>query len=334
MINASKVKQLTQKLETQGDITLKEADAIYLLFSKAARSTALGPYSHVPDNDLSEALHNWYKTVAQCVEQGKRGNFIFTIVFSENIHFNKLSLPAQQAIKQHGSFEDLCNILVVDEKIYPTLPYKHLFTMGVGDSQTRPYYIVDSDRAGMLHHPIEVEGETYTMGGLIKQFVPIVDLGSPRDLYQEMAMEAFKTIIGARTEVAQHVFVMGNYEVKLFTLATFIRHMNIPCVAAADVHNNRFIVFTEKDKVPIVKYALGVPFEELVQNAVKENAIDNKTAKILTGKPENCPITHFPIKSFTETSIRYLDDIVQKKLDWEAARKTIEGEAEWLAEIR
>ncbi len=165
MKNEDKVRQLTQKLEEQNDISLEEADQIYSLFSGNARGTTLNPHSHAFNDELSNALQDWYNAVAQKIEQGYRGNFVFTIVFSENEHFNKLSKKAQQAIKEHGNFEDRCDILVVNEKTYSALPYKHLFTQGAGDSQSRPYFIMGSDRAGMLYYPIKVKDKTYTQAG-------------------------------------------------------------------------------------------------------------------------------------------------------------------------
>ena len=131
--------------------------------------------------------------------------------------------------------------------------------------------------------------------------------------------------------VVSRTLVVSHYEVKLFTLATFMRHRDVPCAAAVDAYNSKFVVFTGKDQAPVVKYALEVPFEELVQNAVKENVFDKKVAKMLL---DNRRIPNFPIKKFLEASIRRIDDIIQEKLEWKATRQRIEGEFEWLEEIR
>ena len=72
-------------------------------------------------------------------------------------------------------------------------------------------------------------------------------------------------------------------------------------------------------------------FPSLVQNAVKENVFDKKVAKMLL---DNRRIPNFPIKKFLEASIRRIDDIIQEKLEWKATRQRIEGEFEWLEEIR
>jgi len=157
-----------------------------------------------------------------------------------------------------------------------------------------------------------------------------MDFGSPRDIDQEVAMGAFKVIVGA-DKFMQHAFVLENHAVKLFTSAKFLRHMDIPCVAAADVRNNKFVVFTEKDKAPIVKYALKTPFEELVQNALDKNVISKKMAVSLLGDER---ISNFPIKEFVQTCAEYISEIAQKKVEWKTTRQRIEGETEWLEEIR
>lgn len=327
--SAEDIRRLTQKLKTQGDITIEEADWIYSLFSRDAMYTTLYPISPKFNSELSQALQEWYEVVAQKIRNGERGNFVFT-VYLKNIIYSDFLHPARRALLEQGGFKDLCNVIRVDEKIYSALPFKHLFTKRLNDSTSKPYYKMTSRRAGMLYYPIEIDGKTYTAGGLLKRLSPVVTLGSPEDANHHLSREAFEVMVGAG-RVVSHTLVLSQYEVKLFTLATFIRHKDISCAAAVDAYNSKFIIFTGKEQAPVVKYALEVPFEELVQNAVKENIFDKKVAKMLL---DNRCIPNFPTKKFLEASVRCIDDIIQEKLEWKAARESVENEKRWLEEIR
>lgn len=329
-MNADEIKRLTEQLKTNEDISLEEADGIYSLFSKDAMYTTLYPSSPKFNGELSKALQSWYEVVAEKIKEGKRGNFIFTVFFSENIHFNKLLSPAHEAIEKYGTFEDLCKTIMIDEKVYSVLPFKHLFTEVKGDENLKSFYKLETLRAGMLYYPVKVKGKTYTVGELMKRFYPIGTSVSFEDVNHALSEEAYKVAVGAR-EVVQKLFVFGKYEVKLFTLAAFLKYKDFSCVAALDAYNSAFVTFTEKDKAPIIKDVLEVPFEELVQNAVRERVIDKKTAKTLL---DNYPIMNFPLKDFTETSVRLLNDIVRRKMEWKVTRNAIEYETEWVEEIR
>lgn len=326
--SAEDIRRLTQKLKTQGDITIEEADWIYSLFSRDAMYTTLYPSSPKFNSELSQALQEWYEVVAEKIKADERGNFVFTVFFSENTHFNKLLSPAHEAIEKHGTFEDLCNVIMIDEKTYSTLPFKYLFSEV--KENLKSFYKLETPRAGMLYYPVEVEGKTYTVGELMKRFYPIGMSVSFEDVNHALSEEAYKVAVGAR-EVVQKLFVFGRYEVRLFTLAAFMRYKDFSCVAALDAYNSAFVTFTEKDKAPIIKDILKVPFEDLVQNAVRERVIDKKMAETLLN---NFPIVNFPLKDFTETSVRLLNDIVRRKMEWKVTRNAIEYETEWVEEIR
>jgi len=171
--DSNEIRQLTQKLKDQEDISLEEANRIYSLLSGERLYTTIDP-NFAPTTYKS--LQDWYKVVACKIEQGFRGNFIFTIVFSDIDSLNKLLLPAHQAIKEHGTFDILCNVIRVDEKIYSALPFKHLFAKMLNDSTSKPYYKMTSRRAGMLYYPIEIDGKTYTAGGLLKHLFSCCNL--------------------------------------------------------------------------------------------------------------------------------------------------------------
>lgn len=83
--NADSVYRLIRKLDKQNDISLKEADWIYSLLSPSMLRTKLNPRSVRADCELMNALVDWFNIVAQKIEQGHRGNFIFTITLVESL---------------------------------------------------------------------------------------------------------------------------------------------------------------------------------------------------------------------------------------------------------
>lgn len=220
--------------------------------------------------------------------------------------------------------------MVIDEKIYSALPYKHMFDEIQHHKDLKGIYKIKNPRAGLYHYPIEVGHLTYTIGGLLKQlaFVKTAPLTSSLDrtLYEE----AFKAAIGAR-DITQDPYTFGKKEVELFTLAAFIKYKDISCAAATDVHKNHFAVFVERGRARIVKEALDAPFEEMVKNAVQENVIDKKIAKTLLDSEY---IAEFPTIDFVNASVKYLDNVVETKLQREITRKIVEEEDGWLEETR
>ncbi len=323
-----KMSQLTQKLEKENDISLEEANWIYLLVSKKPKVFNFNSSAY--NHELYMATEYWYKTISKKLKEGKRGNFIFTIIFNKDRYINKLTLPAWKAIKKYGASEDLYDVIVLDEKIYSALPYQYMFDEIRYHEELKSIYKIKKPRAGLYHYPIEVGHLTYTIGGLIRQLAFITTEPLNGNLDRVLYKEAFKAAIGAR-DITQDPCVFGEKEIKLFTLAAFIRHKDISCAAATDVYENHFAVFVEKGRARIVKEALNVPFEKIVENAIHENVIDKEMAKTLLNSEY---ITGFPTTDFINTSIKYLDDIVKTRLEWEEMRKTVEDETEWLEEIR
>ncbi len=321
-IDANRIKELTQKLKEQDDISFEEAEQILLFYYSP------GVIQKLPA--LSAALQDWYKTVSKKLAEGKRGNFIFTIIFSKDKSINKLLLPAQKALKKYGTFEDLCKTIIIDEKLYSTFPYKDLFTEIQYHKDLKKFYRKEAQWAGMYYYPFKLNDNTYTVAGLFKQLAPIKTIPLTNSVDRTLHKEAFKAAIGAR-DITQDPYIFGEKEVKLFTLAAFIKHKNISCAAAIDVYENHFAVFVEKGRARIVKEALDIPFEKIVENVVHENVIDKETAKTLLNSEY---ITGFPTTDFINTSVKYLDDVVKTRLKWKDMRKTVEDETEWLEEIR
>jgi len=79
--SAEDIRRLTQKLKTQGDITLEEADLIYSPCRSNERYTIFDSRSNKLNRELTAALEGWHKVVADKIKAGERGNFVFYCIF-------------------------------------------------------------------------------------------------------------------------------------------------------------------------------------------------------------------------------------------------------------
>ena len=316
MIDANRIRQFIQELETKGDIALEEADEIY--FSKQEINSS---------NKLINAAKNWYEVVAQKIEQGKRGNFIFTVDLS--VHFEFME-PAQRTIKKYGNFQDLCDTIMINQKFYSLIPFKHLFAKvemnprvpGVG-----AYYEMESARIGMYYYPVKTEKGTCFISQFLKKFYSIpafsgMHVGSSSFMFFEISA-------GSRGISASVLKSVG--DIKYYILAEFMRQKDIPCIVSSAFYDRSSLLFVEKENSIVVKRILETPLEKLVKNALAKNVIDEQTAKILLS---NKLVPHFPLQKFVDASVEYIDERVQKMLKWRSMRKTVEEEASWLEEIR
>ena len=336
--DATTIYQLTRKLEKEGDISLKEADGIFSLFSENLLNTKLNINSSKFDAGLVSNLGRWFQVVAEKIRKGERGNFIFT-VYLKSVKCTDFSYPARRALSKWGNFEDLCSIIMVDEKIYSKFPLKHLFS----ENECSPgrYYTMRTSRAGMLYYPFTTNLGTYTISQLMDKPTPFT-LIKPRTWGAYMFAEKFFEIASGAQEITQDLWNFNDREISCFIMSDFIRHNSISCAAAvdlhsiscaaaADLHNGKPILLVEKEKVPFVKKAWDISLEELIRNALTQNIINKKEAQsLLGGKPEY----DFPIVEFTKASTQYLNEMVKRKMEWKSTREKVENEDTWFEEIR
>ena len=93
IIEAEKLKKLTEKLRAQGDVTEDEADYIYMLrrifilyslshnrFAKKIVENHFMDMGNQYLENMAEAFKGWYETVYNLVSQNRSGNFISTVV--------------------------------------------------------------------------------------------------------------------------------------------------------------------------------------------------------------------------------------------------------------
>ena len=296
MIDANKIKELTQKLKQQGDISLEEADEIYF-------------FSLQKLPGLSQALIDWYSAVSDEIKKGRRGNFIFTIDLSKDANYLWL---IERDIQEYGTFEDLCRIIMIDKRLCP--PIK--------GSPSKSYYEITTSRAGMLNYPIKTDAGACTIAKFLRKFSPAIVTPT------SMTYKQLKTIFEIASGVSDipDTWTSGR-EVKLFILSYFIKFQNFPCIVAGDIH--RSIVFVEERNAPVMKIASETPFEELIENALSNNIIDKITAWEIESY---FGLENPSARKFVKTSAEYLDEKVRLKMAREYMQEMTAQE--WMEEIR
>lgn len=302
MIDEVKIKQLTQKLKAQGDVSLEEADWIYFLVSQNS------PGKEVP----VAALKDWYEAVSDEIKADRWGNFIFSIFMDRESQFKDCLHPAREAIKKHGAFEDRTCSMTANQKIYPLFPkyFQDLFKWNKYSER----YVLHSYRAGFFNYPLrEPENDkTYTIFQLLEEL----------SLFPAVGTKNPDTLMISSANVLRYVVIYLSQKMP-FLEVNAIRHYG---------NKNEAIFYTDEEGILATKYALKMPLEELVDNALCKNIIDKNIAKELLEHDHNPE--GFPELEFTNTSIEYIDERVQRMLKWRSGRKSVEEEAGWLEETR
>lgn len=352
--NADSVYRLIRKLDKQNDISLKEADWIYSLLSPSMLRTKLNPRSVRADCELMNALVDWFNIVAQKIEQGHRGNFIFTITLVESLpkslpkntgrpgsFINEVQKNARKSLEKHGHFEDLFAKLIIDRGTYFSLPkeFQKLFAEETKDQQCECFYVLRSPRANMYHYPIKTEKGIYTIAQFMENFAPIMTTRNYNvgDIFLKTIRGAYSTLLDPKNSWYLHS--LDKRAIFQCIIAAYMNYKELSCVTMLKYNNKdspfvfdgAFVFFTEKDKAQIIKDALKIPFEDIVENALNENVINERTFKNMLYKNY---IVRFPDEKFIETSVKYIDSIIQRQREWKNVRNMIEDEEIWLEEIR
>ncbi|HPT76993.1 MAG TPA: hypothetical protein PLC16_09820, partial [Defluviitaleaceae bacterium] len=208
--SADDVYRLTRKLDKQDDVTLEEADWVYSLFSENALKTKLNPRSAKADHELMKALGDWFDAVAKKIEQGYRGNFVFTIILVENLSKSlpkNMRMPggfiydvqkkARKNLEKYGRVEDLFTQLIIDRKIYSSLP-KELQELFIEETKNQQnFYVLKSPRAGMYRYPIKTQKGVYTIAQFMKNFTPIMKTNKYNvgNIFLETVQGAYSTLL-------------------------------------------------------------------------------------------------------------------------------------------
>jgi hypothetical protein len=302
MIDEVKVRQLTQKLKDQGDISLEETDWIYSLVSQKP-----------PDKEVPvAALKDWYEAVGDEIKAGRWGNFVFSIFMDGESQFKDCLRPAQEAIKKNGALEDRICSMAANQKMYSLFPkyFQDLFKWNKYSER----YVLHSYRAGFFDYPLREpeSNKTYTIFQLLEEL----------SLFPAVGTKNPDTLMISSANVLRYVIIYLSQKMP-FLEVNAIRHYG---------NKNEAIFYTDEEGILATKYALKMPLEELVDNALCKNIIDKNIAKELLEHDHNPE--GFPELEFTKASIEYIDERVQRMLKWRSGRKMIEEETGWLEEIR
>lgn len=289
-MNTDEIKRLTRQLEVQNDVSLEEADKIYAFLARDVRQTAINPFSLNANYELIGALTEWFHVVGRKLKKGRRGNFIFSIFLHENGFNHNYLNEAWDALKKYGKFEDHIGVIWVSRPMYSLLPGRLRDMFTL--SEYEGLYKLLCRRAGFFYYP---QGECNVLSQFIKKLSPITGQLSR----------------SGTSYIMEHV-----------------KHI-VPYIETADFFENRSIIFTEKDKAPLMKVALETPFEELVRNALNENAIDKQAARKLLSNERPSSVA-----GFIEVSMKYLNNIAKMKKEWQFTTEAVENESGWLEEIR
>jgi len=222
----------------------------------------------------------------------------------------------------------------VDKKIYSTFPeeFQKLFTKTFVDSQFESFYVLQSPRANMYNYPIKTKSGTYTLSQLItEKFSPIMTKRGHTigKILFEIAAGAIE--IFPRSRFLKEITGIVATEC---VVASYMKYKDIPCMTMAGCKDNDgefFAFFTEKDKAQVIKEALKIPLEDIVKNALDEDIISKQMAKDLLNRKL---ISGFPAESFIETSVKYIDSVIQRQKKWKDTQNMVEEGSKWLEEIR
>jgi hypothetical protein len=308
--DADEIKRLTQKLKDKGDITLEEADEIYFLDP---------PYPY----DL-RPLYRWYEAVAEKIKQGFRGNFVFTVdIFKDAA----VLWPAQSAIRENGTFEDLCNLIIIDKQL--NLSFKDMLSQTFKDAfaQNKGYYEITGSRAGTLYYPIKTATGTYTIAQFVKKLSLAIITGISFRIERELfkVHKLLKTMFSMTSGSLPTPEAWSNEDIKLFILGSFIKFHNFPCIATCDYDCS--IIFVEEKYAPIINAATKISFKELVENAIYNNVIDKTMVWILTtSRALENPL----VKKFTEASIEYINEKIRMGMAQNFMKDMVENTSEWM----
>lgn len=331
MIDTDKMRQLMQKLKDQGDISVNEADQIRS-FMKDVYNFAfeLEQERHAPNAEtmtswdaqrlLHEqfpvaALQDWYKAVARQIEKGQSGNFIFSIpIDREMLFFNKSALPALEALEKYGKPEDRIMAIWANEKAFSLFP-KCLANLFRWDEYEQ-MYALQSERAGLLRYPHVENGKVYTLW----QFLHEVSLSPLLTLPGDFAFLTSSSLFANASTIP---FALEYLKRKTC-------YMTIAEVNASD--EDRTTVFVDKKHLSMARIALSVPFEDIVKNALAQKIVDKDLVKELLNSDKETE--WFLDIKLINAGIRYIEEAVKVKMEWEAKRKEVEESNEWLEEVR
>jgi len=177
-MNSDEIKRLIQKLKTENDISLEEANQLFScteLFAKAILKQGMFHDSVLliklkKQNFPALALTKWCEVAAEKIRAGYSGNFIFTIplAFSSS-HFYNYLRPAFEALQDCGKLEDRIETIRANQKMLSLLPKYFPFEW----EERGELYVLHGDRVGFYRYPLRKpgSGEIYTISQVFEKIL-------------------------------------------------------------------------------------------------------------------------------------------------------------------
>jgi len=308
------LEELTEKLKKEGDISLKEADRVFSLFSRKNLNTKLTPKSRDFDPLLGAVVNGWFEAVYALLGSDKRGNFVTTIPL-EKLDLENLLIEANFIDKCRKSLsdEDCFTLLMVGEKTFKSLPERTKKLFREETYGYEKYYCFYNYRAGIYSRLNEVT----------KDLEPVLTSRWP-----DLCGIGFKLAVGALGPDSSE-WLACSEEAYFIAVASFMKVYGISPVCVKFSDRKTFLAADRKD-LPVMEEVLEFPFEALVQNAVDEGIISQKMARALKN---NNPIRSFPVADFADMCARVLKFTVDANAEFIKMRREIE-EGKWLDVIK
>ena len=306
-MNIYDLEDLTEKLKKEGDVSQKEADKIFSLFSRKNLNTKLNPRSRDFDPLLGAVVNEWFEAVYALLGSGKKGNFVTTIPL-EKLDFENLLTETNfvDRCRKFLSDEDCFTLMMVGEKTFGSLPEKTKKLFREETYGYEIYYCFYNYRAGIYPR----------LGEMTKDLEPVLTGSWP-----DICGIGFKLAVGALVPDSSEWLVCRE-EAYFIAIASFMKAYGISPVCVQFSDRKSFLAVDRKD-LPVMEEVLKFPFEALVQNAVDEGIISQKMARALKN---NNPIRSFPVSNFADMCARVLKFAADTFM--EMRQETEEGE--WL----
>lgn len=317
MKEIEELSRLTEKLKKEGEISQKEADWIFSLFSDKNLKTKLNPNSRRFDRFLSNVVNRWFEAVYDLLKDNKRGNFVTTIppkIPLKRLGFENSPIETNflNKCRKLLSDEESFTLMMVGEKTYQSFPEKIKKLFREESYGYKKFYCFYNFRAGIYS----------CLDEITKNFKSIIT-----SEWHDLCRFGFKLAVGAQEPDGSQLICKK--EAYFMAIASFMKASEILpiCVQFSDRNS---ILAVEKDNYPIVKKVLEFPFEELVQSAVSEGIISPKMAKSLRN---NNSVYFFPAVEFSNMCAKILKHIADTHDEFIEIEQEIE-EGKWFDTIR
>lgn len=319
-----RIQGLTKRLETQNDVSLKEADWMFYTYQGYGMSDRVR-------KSITPAIKDWYDTVAQKIKAGFSGNFIFSIPYilpnpPEYPYYIYCPVPEEvkeafiEALLTYGKWEDRIYAVKANARGFSLFPKYLQGLFQETDEYTHAKYgvIAFARRAGFFRAP------WYNSAG--------VKFNSLLEFLQKKLPAPILTTRESIIDYNPHFALDYLYE-------------NIPIIEVRAKKWDDYkswgetVFFTDEKNLAIAKELLNIPNSEIAQYLYRNGFIDANTASLFL-EYDNIFETELSeagwdaCKEYIEKRAAEFKKRMKMKKEWETTRNIVEDEDIWLDVIR